>query len=201
MSGCRRIEPWIVRSVDGDLAPSEALRLARHLAECTSCRIVVARETRLATLLHGVEDECAVDESFFAAVMASLPDRPLRNGASTSRRERRRRGLRLAGLGSVVALSAGLAARVLPSLRLDVATPALPRFVPDDTAGWISWIGSATQWIQVTAESIAWVGSSGSQSAWTIGTLSLMTALVGGVTLLAVSGALAWASRAGSRAS
>ena len=51
MSGCARIRPLIVRSVDGDLDPGEALRLAGHLTNCTVCRIVLARESRLAEML------------------------------------------------------------------------------------------------------------------------------------------------------
>ena len=201
MSHCRRIQPCLLRSVDGDLDPGEALRLARHLATCTACRIVIARESRLTEMLDGVDDACSVDESFFRAVMDALPERPLRPGAEVSQRARWRRGLRLAALGSVVALGAGLAARALPSLRLDVATPAMPRFTPDETDGWISLIGSAAQWIRMTAQSVAWAGSSGAWGAWTIGALTLSAALAGAAALLAVSGALAWATRNGSRAS
>lgn len=198
MNRCRGTQLLIVRSLDGDLRPYEALRLARHLGGCTPCRIALARETRLAAMLDYVQDECHVDESFFRAVMASLPERPPNPGVEVSRSTQRRRGLRLAGLGSLVALAAGIAARALPSLRLDVATPAMPRFAPDETAGWISWLGPATQWIRMTAESIAWAGSSTNWGPWTIGALALSAALVGAVTLLAVSGALAWASRPGS---
>jgi anti-sigma factor RsiW len=201
MNGCRGIRPWIVRSVDGDLQPTEALGLARHLATCTACRIVLARESRLACMLDEADDAVSVDESFFAAVMASLPERPLPPGIPSSRRARWRRGLRLAALGSVAALGAGLAARILPSLHLDVATPAMPRFTPDDADGWISLIGSAAQWIRMTAESVAWAGSSGAWGPWTIGALSLSAALVGATALVAVSGALAWATRTNSRAS
>ena len=134
--------------------------------------------------------------------MASLPERP---GAARGRRSRAGR-VGVAGSasplsGSVGALAAGLAARVLPSLHLDVATPGMPRFTPDDTDGWISLIGSAAQWIRVTAQSITWAGSSGAWSASTIGALSLAAALAGVATLLALSGALAWATRSGSRAS
>jgi hypothetical protein len=195
------MRPWIVRCVDRDLEPDEALHLARHLEACTACRIVLARETHLAAMLDGVDDAFGVDESFFAAVMASLPERPSRPAVEVQRRARRRRGLRLAALGSVVALGAGLAARALPSLRLDVATPAMPRFTPDETDGWISLIGSAAQWIRMTAQSVAWAGSSGAWGAWTIGALSLSAALTGAAALLAVSGALAWATRTSSRAS
>ncbi len=200
MSRCRRIRPWIVRSVDGDLNPSEALGLARHLARCTSCRIVLARETRLAEMLGQADDAVVVDEAFFRNVMASLPERPSRP-VELAKPARWRRGLRLAAFASVTAFGAGLAARVLPSLRLDVATPSMPRFTPDDTDGWISLLGSAAQWIRMTAQSVAWAGSSGTLSPWTVGALSLTAALAFGAAMLALSGALAWAARPGSRAS
>jgi hypothetical protein len=201
MNRCRGIRPFIVRSVDGDLEPGEALRLARHLATCTACRIVLARESRLAEILDGADDGPGVDEHFFGAVMASLPDRPLRPGASISRRGRWRRGLRLASWGAVAAFGTGLAARVLMSLRLDMSTPAMPRFTPDETDGLISLIGSAAQWIRMTAQSVSWVGSSGAWGLWTIAAVSLSAAIVGLAALLMVSGAVAWATRTGSRAS
>ena len=200
MKSCARIRPWITRSVDADLEPAEALRLAKHLGTCTSCRIVLARETRLAEILDGVDDPFPVDESCFENVMASLPERPL-PAAAVSRKARWRRGLRLAAWGSIATLGAGLASRILPSLRLDVATPAMPRFTPDEADGLISLLGSAAQWIRMTAQSMAWAGSSSSLSAWTIGAMSLSAAVAGALTLLAVSGALAWATRTGSRAS
>ena len=195
MSGCDRIRPWIARSVDGDLEPGEAFRLAEHLTTCTACRIVLARESRLASILGGVDDACSVDESFFESVMAQLPDLPARPAVEASRKARWRRGLRLALWGSVIAAGAGLAARVLPSLRLDVATPVMPRFTPDETDRLISLIGSAAQWVRMTAQSVAWAGSSGTLGAWTIGALSLWATFAGIVMLLAVSGALAWVSR------
>lgn len=201
MSGCVRIRPSIVRSVDHDLNPQEALRLARHLATCTACRIVLARESRLAGLLEDESDALSVDESFFRAVMASLPEGPGKPAVEVSRRARWRRGLRLASIASLAVLGAGIAARVLPSLSLDVATPALPRFTADETDGLISLIGMAAQWIRMTAQSVAWAGSSSGFSAWTIGALSLGTAVAGATTVLAISGALAWATRTGSRAS
>jgi len=201
MSRCGQTRPWIVRSVDGDLKPGEALRLARHLATCTACRIVLARESRLAEMLDGADDALSVDTTFFAAVMASLPERPLPPAVDVSRRARWRRGLRLAVPVSVVAFGAVLAARALPSLRLDMTAPAMPRFAPDDTDGWIALVGSAAQWIRMTAQSLSFAGSSGAWGAWTIGALSLSAALGAAIALLAVSGALAWATRTGSRAS
>lgn len=197
MSRCERILPWIARSVDGDLNPGEAFRLAGHLSTCTACRIVLARESRLAAMLDGVDDACSVDESFFEGVMASLPERPAPPAVAVSRKERWRRGLRLASWGFLAVLGAGMVARVLPSLSLDVATPAMPRFSPDETDGLISLLGTAAQWIRMTAQSVVWAGSSGTLGTWTVGALSLLAALAGAVTLAAVSGALAFVSRNG----
>ena len=201
MTGCLLFRPFIVRSVDGDLEPGEAFRLARHLTTCTACRIVLARDSRLAEMLDGASDAVSVGESFFGTVMASLPDRPVRPALELSRETRRKHGLRLAAWGAIAALCGGLAARVLPSLRLDVATPAMPRFTPDDTDGLISVIGMAAQWIRMTAQSVAWAGSSEAWGAWTIGAISLSAVLAALATLITVSGALAWVSRTGSRAS
>jgi predicted anti-sigma-YlaC factor YlaD len=201
MSGCARARTWISRSVDGDLTPVEALRLARHLSTCTACRILEAREARLAQMLDDVGDVVPVDESFFDAVMASLPERAPVATIEAQRKARWRRGLRLAAFASVTALGAGIAARVLPSLQLDVATPAMPRFTPEDADGLVSFLGSAVQWIRMTAQSMAWAGSTGSFSPWAIGAVSLGAAVVGAATLLAVSGALAWATRTSSRPS
>ena len=152
-------------------------------------------------MLDGAADAVGVDESFFATVMASLPDRPVRPALELKRETRRKRGLRLASWGAMAALGGGLAARILPSLRLDVAAPAMPRFTPDDTDGLISVIGLAAQWIRMTAQSVAWAGSSGAWGALTIGAFSLSVALAALATALTVSGALAWVSRTGSRAS
>jgi hypothetical protein len=201
MNRCRRVQPWIVRSVDSDLHPDEALGLAKHLATCTACRIVLARESRLAEILDGADDSVGVDEHFFGAVMASLPDRPVRPAVEMARKARWRRGLRLASWGFVAALGAGLAARALGSLHLDMSTPAMPRFSPEDADGLISIIGSAAQWIRMTAQSVTWAGSSAAWGAWTIGAISLSAALAGLATLLTVSGALAWATRNSSRTS
>ncbi|HEX4825019.1 MAG TPA: zf-HC2 domain-containing protein [Candidatus Polarisedimenticolaceae bacterium] len=198
MSRCRSHRSLIVASLEGEIAPADALRLARHLHACTACRIVMARESRLAGALDDLGDPVEVDERVFQAVMAALPDRapwpsPLARNV--------RRGLKIAGSASVVVGAAALAARLLPSLRFDLATPSLPRFTPEETDGWLSLFGSAAQWVRVTAQSLAWVSAPETFSARTVGVLSLEAALLGAAAFLAVSGALVVASRAGSRAS
>lgn len=198
MSRCRAYRASIVASLEGELAPADALRLARHLDRCTACRIRMAREARLATMLGDLDDPVDVDERFFHGVMASLPERAPQAG---SVRARWRRGLKLAGTAGIVAVGAGLLTRIVPSLRFDVAAPAIPRFSPEETEGWLSLVGSAAQWVRVTAQSLAWAGTPGGLSARTLGILSLETALLAAATFLAVSGALVVASRARSRVS
>lgn len=201
MTDCGRLRSLIVRSVDGDLEPGEAFRLARHLTTCTACRIVLARESRLAQMLDGASDTVSVDESFFGTVMASLPDRPVPRALESSRETRRKRGIRLATLGALLALGGGFAARVLPSLQFDVAAPAMPRFSPGESEGLFTVFGLAAQWIRMTANSAVWAGSSGSWGALAMGALSLSAVLAALATLITVSGAVAWASRPDSRAS
>jgi len=148
-----------------------------------------------------IDDPVEVDEGFLAAVMASLPERVPPPTAAVSPRTRFRRGLKLAGLGALATMGGGLAARVLPSLRLDLSAPAMPRFSPEDGDGWFSLLGSAVQWVRVTAQSIAWIGSPEGLGLHALSVLSLEAALLGAAVFLAVSGALVLASRAGSRIS
>lgn len=201
MSRCRRDPSLVLRSVEGDLTPAEALRLARHVEACTACRIVLAREARLARMLDELHDPVEVDETFFQAVMASLPDRPALPSAEAAARARRRRGLKLAGLTSLTALAFGLASRIAPTVRLDLAAPSMPRFSPEETSVWLSFLGSAARWVSMTAQSLAWTGSTEALGPRTLGVLGLEAAMMGAAVLLAVSGALALASRVGSRAS
>lgn len=201
MRRCASYRRAIVASIEGDLAPKDALRLASHLHDCTACRIVSARETRLASMLDDLGDPVEVDESFLQAVMASLPERASRPVSTTPARARLRRGLKLAGMAGLVTMTAALAARVLPSLHVDVATPAMPRFSPEETDGWLSLFGSAAQWVRVTAQSLAWTGSAEAMGPRTIGVLSLELALLGAACALGLSGALMLAARVTSRPS
>jgi len=188
LSGCERARPLLVRSVEGELAPRAALRLARHVEACTACRILLARERRLAQVLDGLDDVVPVDASFFDSVMASLPERPAASPVPT-RRERLRRGLRLAGLCAGLVAGGGLAARFLPFLRFDLATPAMPRFAGDDTEGWISVVGSAAQWVRMTAQTLSWSIPAGSLGKLAL-TLAVEAILVGAVVALATSAAV-----------
>jgi predicted anti-sigma-YlaC factor YlaD len=53
------------------------MRVARHLSDCTACRIVLAREHRLAEMLEEkLDDPLQLGEDFVQAVMARLPQEP-----------------------------------------------------------------------------------------------------------------------------
>ena len=201
MSRCRSFRGLVHASVEGELAPAEALRLAHHVEACTACRILLARESRLAAMLDGLPDAVEVDESFFRGVMASLPERAPVPAALATRRQRMRRGLKLAGFTGLAALAGAVGARVVPSLRLDLASPAMPRFSPEDTDGWLSVFGSAVQWVKVTAQSLAWAGTHDAFGPRALGLVSLETAMLSAAAFLAISGALMLTARSRSRAS
>jgi hypothetical protein len=201
MSRCRPYHKLVHGSVEGELAPADALKLAGHVHVCTACRILLARESRLASMLDGLPDAVEVDERFFRSVMASLPERAPVPAALATRRLRLRRGLKLAGFTSLAALAGAAAARVVPSLRFDLASPAMPRFSPEDADGWLSVFGSAAQWVKVTAQSLAWASSPEALSPRALGVLSLETAMLSAAAVLAISGALMLTARDRSRAS
>lgn len=100
MGTCERLRASVSRAADGEAGPDEAIRVARHVADCTSCRIVLARDRRLAEILErDLSDRLAVGEDFVRAVMATLPSGPP---------PRRKKGWRLLKLASLAALSLAL---------------------------------------------------------------------------------------------
>ena len=92
---CDRVRPLLFRFHEGDATPQEAILVARHLPDCTGCRILLARENRLAEILAEQMDDLPVGEDFVQSVMATLPNEsPARRIKST---KRKLRGLKLAG--------------------------------------------------------------------------------------------------------
>ena len=74
---CQRLRPVLSRVAEGEASPDEAMLTARHLSDCTACRIHLARERRLAAMLEeDLEDVLHVGEEFVQAVMANLPKGP-----------------------------------------------------------------------------------------------------------------------------
>jgi hypothetical protein len=109
MRDCARIRPLLYNASDGELNPKETLLVARHLADCTACKIVMARERRLARMLEEDLQDIPVGDDFFCSVMASLPKEP-----PPSHMKKKRHGLRLAGFGSLIGAGALIASRLFP---------------------------------------------------------------------------------------
>lgn len=105
MKECLDLRPVLSRVAEGEACPEEALAAARHLEDCTACRIVLAKERRLARMLeHELDDGVIVGEEFLQRVMERLPE-----GPPPPRRRRNRRGLTVAALTGLSALTAAAA--------------------------------------------------------------------------------------------
>jgi hypothetical protein len=133
---CQSIAPVLYRVAEGEATPDEAMRTARHLSDCTACRILLARERRLAAMLdEGLDDPLQVGEDFVRAVMDTLPQGP---PPRPRRRRRARRALKLAsllglvGLGRLVAAMQG--ATELPNGTVWSLMPELDAPFADGTA-------------------------------------------------------------------
>lgn len=129
MIRCDLIAPLLPHVADGNAELAEAACVARHIEVCTCCGIRLARERRLSEAIGTIRD-VEVDELFTATVMSRLP-------AKFHKRTRDRRGLRLAIIGSLIALAAalgsasrqgwdaGIPSAAPPSLPADIAEPAV----------------------------------------------------------------------------
>jgi len=132
---CRAIVPLLYRIAEGEARPDEAMRTARHLSDCTACRILLARERRLAAMLEeGLDDPLQVGEDFVREVMDTLPLEP----PPAPRPEKRKRRLKLASLAAwfalipLLALAAG--AVDLPAGEMWQLIPELDAPAADGTA-------------------------------------------------------------------
>lgn len=128
MGSCERLRPELSRVADAEASPEEAMAVARHVSDCTACRIQLARERRLGSMLEqGLEDPLQVGEDFVQSVMDALPQ-----GPPPVPRRRKRRYLKLAGLGAWIALAPALLPRSLP---LEGMTSSMPAFGSPDLGG------------------------------------------------------------------
>jgi len=131
MGKCEPVKPLLYRVAECDASPEEAMRVARHLPDCTACRILLARERRLAAMLEQDLQDLPADEEFVRSVMETLPADPPRPRA----RQRSRRGLKLALLA--VLLYGGLLALSQGGLGVGrgAAAPSLPSLDPPSAQG------------------------------------------------------------------
>lgn len=107
--GCESVLSVLGRVVEGEATPEETYRVARHVPRCTSCRIMLARERRLAAALDGLTGSDPGDPELLDRVMTSLPRRPAA-GTKPSVRQLARRGLRLAMFLSAIPVAAAVSA-------------------------------------------------------------------------------------------
>lgn len=132
LSDCERIRHVLPRAAEGDAGPEESLLLARHLSECTACRIVLARERRLQDVLAGLRDPIEVESSFLDRVMAALPAVPPRAASKPARR----RGLKLAVFAGLVGSLGAAAAAWSQSPTWAASDTWLPALTPEMPERW-----------------------------------------------------------------
>lgn len=127
MANCRPIRALLPGAAEGEISPSDSLRLARHLPRCTACRILLARERRLAEMLDAIEDTLPVHREFATRVMGALPEGPPPAPASALVRARRR-GLGIAGIVGLVGLGTAILAQLTRLGPGRGPLPGLPHF-------------------------------------------------------------------------
>jgi hypothetical protein len=148
---CNAVRPLLPRIADGEASPAEAMLCARHLSDCTACRILMARERRLAAILEEELEDCLlVGEDFVRDVMANLPKEP----PPRPKAKKARRNLRLAGY---VGLLFGLSALVVRGMELatsHIPTLALPRLETTGSDGGFESLLDLSRLLLVVAEFI-----------------------------------------------
>ena len=111
MRSCDAIRPLLSHVAEGEVGPGEAMSVARHIADCTACKIVLAREHRLARMLEQDLQDLPVGEEFVQSVMATLPQGP----PPGRKKGEKRRGLRLASFAGFLGAGALFVSQFLPS--------------------------------------------------------------------------------------
>jgi predicted anti-sigma-YlaC factor YlaD len=186
---CDELSPLFGRIVDGEATPEEALLAAQHLSDCTSCRIILAREQRLAAILEqGMEDPLQVSESFVTEVMARLPQDP----PPPPKRKSKRRNLKLASFAGLVGVLIwqALRSKIGDSIG-DSAWSLIPRLTPPETEGFSE---GATQVgvLMLTAMDHLAGGMAFNSGGAYLGLFALLTLLVALSTGIAASAGAAW---------
>lgn len=186
MADCSPVRSLLRAVVEYEAEPREAVRVADHVAECTGCRILLARERRLAELLGRIDDRLPVDADFTGHVMSALPDGP--PPAPKVSLLDRRRGLKLAAWLAFVGL-VGAGAQLASGIG-GGALRGLPRFAAHDPG---SLIERLIGWTRIAALGVVKVGSAFQASLtaspqWTAALLVLMVALLTAPTMAALSG-------------
>jgi len=185
MAICDDIRGRLYSHAEGETGPADALMIARHLPTCTACRILLARERRLAEFLESDLPDLPVGEEFVEAVMSRLPDDPPRR--------RMRRGLKLAGL-ALLGFAPALGLTRLGDAAAGLSPlPSLPTPGPESADGALLGLQAAMQLAAVALNALGSVPQM-LHSVPTPGQLALGLVLTGGCAVLATSTLIALAA-------
>lgn len=195
MARCTAMRPVVQRMAEGDVSPADSLRLARHLSCCTACRIVLARDRRLARVLEAIDDPLPVDADFAKRVMAALPSETrARSPART-----RRRGLAIAGLGALVALGSGALLGLAGPLPAGGALPGFPRLTLEGFEPLDELVGGIVRFVVLILDR-AGSGSGAALPGWHAGEVAVPSVVLPAAVALAAIVTLAVLAAGGTRA-
>jgi hypothetical protein len=187
---CDRVRRSLYRFAEGEAAPGESLLVARHLPDCTACRILLARESRLQAMLDDLTDPVALDEGFLTDVMSAIAARP------APERRPRRLGLaiKLAIVLAVVALSGAILSGFAPGFGSSGTASLVPSLEPDSADGPYGWSGDLARLLLVMLDRMVAVAPPPLPLEWPA--MGALGALLPGLVLgLAGAGLLALAAR------
>lgn len=168
MSSCEAIRPLLSHVAEGEVDPGEAMSVARHLADCTACKIVLARERRLARMLEQDLHDLPVGEEFVQSVMATLPQGP----PPRPRKDGKRHGLRLAGLAGFLGAGALALSQFLPSGVAGAGRVALPALDFESANRGVEGLAGLSRLALVALEAVARLPLDLLQIGWAPGLLA-----------------------------
>jgi len=185
VGSCEEVRAQIYRFAEGEAAPAETLAIARHLPDCTACKILLARERRLAQFLEHELQDLPVGEEFVQGVMAQLPEEP----PAPPRKRKRWSGLKLAGLAGLIFAPGLLAAPRLDLAAIDRLSPLIPKLNLESIEATLGGILGLVRLVLLAASSIGIQIPRLLQ--WTPGSLSWFGLVAIAVAGLAASGTVA----------
>jgi predicted anti-sigma-YlaC factor YlaD len=188
---CERVRRSLYRFAEGEAAPAESLLVARHLPDCTACRILLARERRLQELLEDtLDDPVGLDQDFLTDVMSAIAGRP------APRRRSRRLGLavKLAIVLAVLLVSTAILSGIAPSFVSSGTASLVPSLEPDSADGPYGPTAGLARLLLVMLDRMVAVAPPPLSLGWP--SMGVLGALLPGVVLgFAVAGFLAFAAR------
>jgi predicted anti-sigma-YlaC factor YlaD len=188
MSSCERVRPVLYRVAEGEANPGETLRVARHLPDCTACRILLAREVRLAEMLEQLDDPLRPEERFVEDVMTAIANDP-------APPRRVPRAVKLGGL-SVLLLAAGaVASRFAPVVLPWGGSSVLPGLGSDGPDGKLDAAAGVARLLLVALDRMLTAAPPALADLHLTHHMALSTAAPAATLVLVLAGAIALATR------